>query len=264
MGDGVLLTLALWGCSCQPDTGTRDSPPLTDSGTTDTLPTDDTAATATGLDSGDSSDSGDTGEPCDTGFPTQTDWGLDADGDGVLAIEDGGEDCDDSHPLVFPGAPEACDRQDHDCDGQPLAPGVCAGDVPGERVAEWNWVGGFEDPNYADTLDSIAILPDTNGDGLGELAIDCYYCSSVLHHYGPPELAWIGGGVLVVQDRGSPLGSWVGEDVVQVFPNYGGPGVDNLLSAGDVNGDGVPDMAWADDWSAFGVSAGPFGFGEGG
>ncbi len=253
----MLLTLALLSCSCQPDTAGSDTGASTDSRVTPTGTSDDTA-TETGGDSGDTTDTSDTGEPCDTGFPVQTVWGEDADGDGELSIEHGGEDCDDTHPFVYPGAPEACDRLDHDCDGDPLAPGVCAGEIPGDQVVGWSWVGGFEEPNYADSLDSIAILPDTNGDGLGELAIDCYYCSAVLHDYGPPDLAWIGGGVLILQDRGSPLGSWVGEDVVQIFPDYGGPGVDNLLHAGDVNGDGVSDLVWAEDYWYVGVSAGPF------
>lgn len=33
---------------------------------------------------------------------------LDADGDGFRAVEDGGDDCDDSDPYAFPGAPETC------------------------------------------------------------------------------------------------------------------------------------------------------------
>ena len=38
---------------------------------------------------------------------------TDGDGDGVSATED----CDDSDPMVFPGADEACDGADNDCDG---------------------------------------------------------------------------------------------------------------------------------------------------
>ncbi len=38
----------------------------------------------------------------------------DQDGDGFLA----NQDCDDSNPSVHPGAPEACNARDDDCDGQ--------------------------------------------------------------------------------------------------------------------------------------------------
>lgn len=57
--------------------------------------------------------------PCATRF-------VDADGDGVggdtpAACGEGvptGGDCDDADPAVFPGAPEACDGVDGDCDGK--------------------------------------------------------------------------------------------------------------------------------------------------
>lgn len=53
--------------------------------------------------------------PCDTGAEPRTDTGEpipDADGDGSAA----GEDCDDGDPDVFPGAVEARDGRDQDCD----------------------------------------------------------------------------------------------------------------------------------------------------
>ncbi len=42
----------------------------------------------------------------------------DADGDGVDALECGGDDCDDANSAVFPGATEVCDAEgvDEDCD----------------------------------------------------------------------------------------------------------------------------------------------------
>ncbi len=40
---------------------------------------------------------------------------VDADGDGA-AVD---EDCDDTDPTVFPGAPEICDGRDQNCDGSP-------------------------------------------------------------------------------------------------------------------------------------------------
>ena len=40
----------------------------------------------------------------------------DADGDGHPSEECGGDDCDDTNPLSYPGAEEACDGEDNDCD----------------------------------------------------------------------------------------------------------------------------------------------------
>ncbi len=51
--------------------------------------------------------------PGDTGHPDTSPPVLDEDGDGWFSDED----CDDHDAQVWPGAPEACDGRDNDCDG---------------------------------------------------------------------------------------------------------------------------------------------------
>ena len=52
--------------------------------------------------------------------------GVDLDGDGYASVASGGDDCDDSVALTWPGAPEQCDSADNDCD--------CGGDSNGDGV----------------------------------------------------------------------------------------------------------------------------------
>ncbi|MDP2315094.1 MAG: putative metal-binding motif-containing protein [Pseudomonadota bacterium] len=87
--------LLLLGLACSSGEDASATPP-DDTGTTD-----DTGATD------DTDDTDDTDETDDTGV---TD---DADGDGSLV----GADCDDADAAVYPGATEACDQVDQDCDG---------------------------------------------------------------------------------------------------------------------------------------------------
>ncbi|MFN7142724.1 MAG: putative metal-binding motif-containing protein, partial [Myxococcota bacterium] len=63
---------------------------------------------------------------------------VDLDGDGAFAYED----CDDADPTRFPGAPDACDAVDQDCDGNPVGEGAC-GElfVLDEGAAAGWWVG---------------------------------------------------------------------------------------------------------------------------
>jgi len=64
---------------------------------------------------------------------------IDVDGDGYCAPAVvcppalSPDDCDDSHAGTFPGAPEACDGADNDCDGV-VAPEESDGDVDGVRI----------------------------------------------------------------------------------------------------------------------------------
>ncbi|MDC0722857.1 CotH kinase family protein [Nannocystis bainbridge] len=62
---------------------------------------------------------------------------VDLDGDGFSACTD---DCDDNDPDVHPGAQEACDLDDDDCDGvwddDPLCPHCVEKDLPGPGTAQ--------------------------------------------------------------------------------------------------------------------------------
>ena len=80
---------------------------------------------------------------------------LDSDGYPSVALTGGQADCDDLNKSVFPGATEACNGKDDDCNGQTdenlqappgtcLTKGVCAGPLgDGKPVAKCDGVGGF-------------------------------------------------------------------------------------------------------------------------
>ena len=83
------------------------------------------SATDTGdaVDASDTSDTSSTHDPSDPTEDTSPPPPADADGDGFVV----GVDCDDANAAVFPGAPEACDGVDDDCDGvlDPATPPAC-------------------------------------------------------------------------------------------------------------------------------------------
>jgi len=108
----------------------------------------------------------------------------DADNDGVIADDCGGDDCDDTNDLVFPGADEICDLADNDCngetdeidaDGDTYLDANCGGDDCDDTNAEVN--PGATEVAY-DGLDNDCVdgdLVDGDGDGFfgGDAGADC-------------------------------------------------------------------------------------------
>ncbi len=84
-----------------------------------------------------------------------SEWYMDDDGDSHGAGEpmvgcaasgdytvDNGDDCDDSEADIYPGATEADDGSDNDCDGAYDEDFVAAGDLVLSEVARQTWMGG--------------------------------------------------------------------------------------------------------------------------
>ncbi|MEW5848466.1 MAG: MopE-related protein [Myxococcota bacterium] len=97
-------------------------------------------------------------QDCD-GLRDEGTTAYDDDGDGYCeaACRDGSQpgDCDDSHPLLHPGATEYADGLDNDCNG---------------------------------TADDSTVLVDDDGDGFSEAQLDCNDNNSAIYQ-GAPELA---------------------------------------------------------------------------
>ena len=114
---------------------------------------------------------------------------YDCDGDNVPDAVCGGSDCDDTARRTYPGAEEACDLQDNNCDGQ-VDEGPC-------RTLE-----AFALLGLAGCLmqDDPGLIPEDDGDGGGGGGCGCALtraptrsalASSILVALSPVALIWL-------------------------------------------------------------------------
>ncbi|MDP2306551.1 MAG: putative metal-binding motif-containing protein [Pseudomonadota bacterium] len=191
----------------------------------------------------------DSGVDTDTAPPP-----VDNDGDGYAALASGGDDCDDDHPRVHPGATEMCDPIDQDCDGEPIPAGSCAGVQDIEAIAvplTWQDDGG-----------EAAIVGDVTGDGLADVLYSSFWDTMTSPADGQPNGAhalYVGGefpdavecfpeGAAQVWAQDQTRVDWPAREVVDV---------------GDVNGDGFRDVGVVQTLGANGIYLhhGPFALG---
>ncbi len=155
---------------------------------------------------------------------------FDADGDGFDGVEFGGADCDDDQASTAPGAQELCDDGvDQDCDGADFSPCTLDGTVPLVRTA-----GVVLGPAFTGTGLGAAVLGDTDGDGVTDLAVGAPHDATIIFDAG--SLAVVSGtlrgqfdlpddGVFIAED--DPNAQWGAR----------------ITAVGDLNGDGLADLA---------------------
>lgn len=235
-----MVTLLLLACTgaMPKDTGVPDTGPESDS-ISDT-------SSESGQDSGEDSGADTVNESDTTGETDTSPPPTDADGDGHATRDDGGDDCDDHDPTSYPGAEEWCDPVDHDCDGEALAPGVCA--KIQEPAPIETTVIRYTDPYF--TVAAYRVIGDLDGDGIGEIYVACWdYCGYLQRSYQILQ-----GGIAdpPMSIPESNLETWY-----LVSGDYGGSYAE---PAGDVNGDGIEDLAFLIDDGIRGlyVEYGPF------
>jgi hypothetical protein len=147
------------------------------------------------------------------GGPTVHIWFVDNDGDGHgrapvttcdAAPRPGyaatGDDCDDTHAAVYPGAPEVCDGLRNDCNapGWPSLAGLetdndgdgyaeCAGDCNDANAAVHpgavETCNGIDD-NCDGLIDNDALGQDTDGDGVRNVCDNCVLVANPDQHDG--------------------------------------------------------------------------------
>jgi hypothetical protein len=155
----------------------------------------------------------------------------DADGDGHDAPAYGGDDCDDADAWTYPGAEEWCDPIDHDCHGDPLEEGVCGKVQSGEAVLR----PLFTATTDVSLLSGLSLISDVNDDDMGDILVACWAgCPPA----GTSYLAYAGGLFPTTIEE-------VGRDPAKVWAERGADYIgDDPPDAGDVDGDGIADVAF--------------------
>lgn len=199
-----MVVLLLAACGHGPDGSDSSGPPA---------PTD-TGETGLPADSDETGESGETGE---TGETADTEVGTDADGDGY----DVDEDCNDANPYVYPGAKEYCDAVDEDCDGDPLAPGVCS--EPVLLQASFLALG-----EVSNDLFTLVPVRDLTGDGLADILSEGFTTPGAVY-----ERSGLGTGTATPTIEFDASAAYISD----------------IFDAGDVTGDGINDVVLVEQYN---------------